>query len=452
MPHRSPADQYLQKVGNVYYARVKVPRTLAKAVGQTHLRKSLKTDSKATANLRKHAVVAAIKAELAKLARSPGASAANLDDAFDFRVHLLALDGEERADLELVAHTHAEYLEEKHGAEHAGRWYRAATREKGDTLAELVGKWLDVSDYKASTNAGHRLALRSVLDFMRNPHAMPGDITRAEAIRYVDTDLTQKGLAYNTIRDRLVSLGGLWSWLETRNIVAPGSNPWTGHKVSKARNVGTRLPKRKGGFTNDELRALLHGPSDPLRNAKVRRWPTFAYLPDLVTLGMFTGARLESLCALQAGAVTLTDEGAALLTIANDSDKNESGNRLIGVVDAGAVGVLKRRCKDRKPGEHLFAELSPGGEDDKMSASAIKAFTRYRRECGVTDGADFHSFRRRVVDVLEQAGASQVAIARYVGHKVGTMAGDVYASGSSNKANTLATARLVRYELDSVLT
>lgn len=440
MTTRSRADQYLQKVGNIWYARVKVPRTLFATVGQTHLRKSLHTDAKAVANVRKHAVVAAIKSDLAKLKPE---TASFLDDAHAFRVALHAAAGEQQAELHVVAETHAENLAEQHGPELAAQWLRAATRG-GDTLEVLHSRWLGMSDYKASTNAGHKLSLRGVLDWLGDPGAMPADVRRDVAIRYIDDGLTQKGLAANTIRDRLVSLGGFWSWMMSRNYVQV--NPWTGHKVSK-QHTGTRPPKRKGGFTDDELRALLRGPVDPKRNAKVRSWATFAYLPDLVTLGMFTGARLESLCALQAGAVTFTDEGAALLTIANDSDKNESGNRLIGVVDAGAVAVLKRRCKDRKPGEHLFPELSPGGEDDKLSASAIKAFTRYRRECGVADGADFHSFRRRVVDVLEQAGASQVAIARYVGHKVGTMAGDVYASGSSSKANTLATAKLVQYSL-----
>lgn len=68
--HGNP-DQYLQRVGGTYYARVRVPRTLEKYVGQTHLRKSLGTGDKPTANRLKHAVVGSLKAELAQLRRDP---------------------------------------------------------------------------------------------------------------------------------------------------------------------------------------------------------------------------------------------------------------------------------------------------------------------------------------------------------------------------------------------
>lgn len=54
---RSNQDQYLHKVGGTYYARVRVPRTLEKYTGQTHIRRTLETGDRAEANRRKHAVV-----------------------------------------------------------------------------------------------------------------------------------------------------------------------------------------------------------------------------------------------------------------------------------------------------------------------------------------------------------------------------------------------------------
>lgn len=46
--------------------------------------------------------------------------------------------------------------------------------------------------------------------------------------------------------------------------------------------------------------------------------------------------------------------------------------------------------------------------------------------------------------MLEHAGVGQVEIARYVGHKVGTMAGDTYSTGSAKKI-ALATAKSIRH-------
>lgn len=211
---RGNPDQYLQRVGGTYYARVRVPRTLEKYTGQTHIRRSLGTGDRADANRRKHAVVGTIKAELERL----------------------------------------------YGADKAKRWFKAATTTT-DTLPELMDEWLRVSDYKASTNAGHRKALAEVLGFIGNDHAVPSDITRKVAISFIDNDLTQRdpGLAHSTIRDRLVSLGGFWKWMSSRAAVASGVNPWSDHKISKQSNKGRSPPKRKGGYTDAEIIKLLVG-------------------------------------------------------------------------------------------------------------------------------------------------------------------------------------------------
>lgn len=82
--------------------------------------------------------------------------------------------------------------------------------------------------------------------------------------------------------------------------------------------------------------------------------------------------------------------------------------------------------------------------DEKFSASAVKAYGRCRRPYRVPDGTDFHSFRRHVITVLEAAGVGQVPIARFVGHKVGTLAADTYCSGGSKKL-ALEVASKVRY-------
>lgn len=254
------------------------------------------------------------------------------------------------------------------------------------------------------------------------------------ALAYIDGDLTQRGLAHNTIRDRLVSLGGFWSWMASRGVV--GANPWTGHRISKKQNAGTRPPKRPGGFTPEELTLLLKG------NERTRSWPTWAYLPDLMVLGMFTGSRIEKLCDLTPAKVEKKGE-AYLLRI--EGDKTDAGTRLVGVTHPAAVAVLKRRLKGRPADANLFPELSPGGLDDKMSASASKAFGRYRRACGVPDGTDFHSFRRNVVDILVRDGRGLVEIARFVGHKVGSLATDTYAGQSLSPAEAVAVAGRIRY-------
>lgn len=436
-------DTYLHQPkgpGTTYYARVTVPRTLVKLIGQTHIRRTLKTASKGEANLRKHAVVGQIKAELDALRKTGDAREAkpgySFAEAKAFRLELEKLraeDVEQAADVELVAVTQAESIERLYGTAVAQRWFRTATSD-AETLSELMDRWLGGRDFKESTKMGHRKALNEVLDFVKNKDAYPSDITHEQVLRYIDDDLMQRGLAAHTIRDRLVSLGGFWEWMGTRKAVPRGSNPWKGHHVSKKQHLGSRPPKRQGGFLDDELVRLLDG------NERVSSWDTYAYLPDLIVLGMFTGARLETLAAMTGDRVEKHPEGYVLRI---ENDKTAAGTRPVGITHPAPLSVIKRRQAAAGKGL-LFGELRQGGADDKWSAAASKAFGRYRRACEVPDGTDFHSFRRCVTRVLEQAGLMQSEIARFVGHKVGTLAADTYA-GPRQAAWALEVSKKVRY-------
>lgn len=435
---RGNPDQYLQKIGNTYYARVKVPRTLQHIVRQTHLRRSLQTGSRVEANLRKHKVVSDIKATLAAYRTNPPTEGIpySFDEARAFREHIehIRLQGkdDEADNLQLVASDHADRIEELHGPERAGRWYRIATAT-GENLKDLHERWLSVNDYKESTNSGHRKALSEVLAYMRNEEARPEDVTQRVAVAYIDQDLMQRELSHSTIRDRLVSLGGFWKWLASRGAVHGGVNPWAGHKVSKKQNPGTRPPKR--GYTEAELVRLLEG------NDLVKRWPTYKHLRDVIVLGLFTGARIEELCSLTVVQVEAGNGGYVFKI--NDA-KTKAGLRYVAVTHPAPMAVLERRLKDRTGASQLFPELTPGGLDDKLSSSVVKAYGRYRRTCQVPDGTDFHSFRRCVITVLEHGGVGQVSIARFVGHKVGTLAADTYSDGGT-KAHALEVAAKVRY-------
>lgn len=439
---RGNPDQYLQKVGGTYYARVRVPRTLEKYVGQTHIRRTLETGDRSDANRRKHAVVGKIKAELERLRLTPTEAMGrgiSFAEAKEWREELKAAedlddDGEQHDVIHDAVINKAEELEKLYGTDKAKRWFKAATTTK-DTLSDLMDDWLSKSDYRASTNAGHRKALAEVLAAIGNDYATPADVTRRVAMSFVDNNLTKRDppLSHSTIRDRLISLGGFWKWMMSRDVVPAGVNPWTDHKVSKQSNKGRSPPKR--AYTEAELLRLLTG------NEQVKRWPTYGYLPDLLLLGMFTGAREDELCSLTAEAVEM-GRSHAILNITDS--KTKAGIRFVAITHPAPLAVLKRRLKGLKGKAQVFPELTRGGLDKKLSASAVKAYGRYRRACEVPDGTDFHSYRRNVITVLETAGVGQVPIARFVGHTVGTLAGDTYSEGGARE-NAIKTAKKVRF-------
>ena len=214
-PRKGNPDQYLQQNGGTYYARVRVPRTLEKAVGQTHLRQSLGTGNKAEANRLKHEVVAILKARIQGHRDNPAkpeGARLTLEFARKFRQHLQELrasdrqeDEEHASTLEDVASDMADKVEALHGTERAAKFYRAATSTE-DSLMDLMGKWLDSSDDKESTKAGHRKALADLLEFLENPEARPTDITQRGAVRFVEHLETNSGLSAVTMGEKLRSV------------------------------------------------------------------------------------------------------------------------------------------------------------------------------------------------------------------------------------------------------
>ena len=141
---QSSPDQYLKKIGHTWYVSVRVPRTLEKIAGNTHIRRSLQTRDRAEANRRKHALVGQIKAELERMRKVPSSSDAipiTFASARAFRADLIELEESGREDakeaIEHLAIDTAEEIERLHGPEKAKRWYKAATRT-ADQLSELM--------------------------------------------------------------------------------------------------------------------------------------------------------------------------------------------------------------------------------------------------------------------------------------------------------------------------
>ena len=124
-------------------------------------------------------------------------------------------------------------------------------------------------------------------------------------------------------------------WMRQRGLVA--YNPWAGHRISRKNNPGRAPTKR--AFSPDELVKLLRG------NAAVANWPTKAFLPDLMVLGMYTGVRIEEVCSLTGGNVEL-DSGSAMLDIVDS--KTQAGIRKVAVVHPAALGIITWRLTEKK--------------------------------------------------------------------------------------------------------
>lgn len=425
--------QYLQQLGHSWYVRVKVPRAAQAVIGNTHLRKALGTRDLDVANERKWAYVALFKKQIQQALRGPvPAGIANplVEDAKKWREGILEArakgDDDQVEIIEDQAVDVARELEEKVGEQQAVEWFQLATA-KTPTLGELFDKWQEGENYKPSTKKQDRKAL-SDLEAYLGGDKLPAAVTANLATDFVEDWLKKSGQAYNTQRRKINSLVKFWKWLGLRRYVERGFNPWTGFILSKS-----RTPKRtpdKRAYKDEELLRLFAAP------------PQYEGLADVMVLGLYTGARIEELCALRMKDVE-RKLGAYFVTL--KTGKGKTKTRVIAITHDAPSTVLERRwSRAGSPDSQLFPSFKPGGYDGKLSWAVSKAFGRLRDAAGLPRAVDFHSFRRTLMTTLENLGVDQAATARYVGHTLPTLAFTVYSGGSSEKTNR-EVARQIKY-------
>ncbi len=150
-------------------------------------------------------------------------------------------------------------------------------------------------------------------------------------------------------------------------------------------------------------------------------------LADLIRLAAHTGARIEELCGLKVSSVQTID-GIACLSI--EDAKTEAGNRLV-PIHPDLTKLVKRLAQDTCDG-FLITGLAPTKYGDRSNAIG-KRFGHLKTALGHGPEKVFHSIRKTVTTLLENAGVPEGVAADIVGHEKATLTYGLYSSGSSTK-------------------
>lgn len=412
----------------MWYVRTKIPAAVVEHYGgHTHKRQSLRTEKLEEANRLKGKWVELWRREFDQLQGK--AAFSSVADELRFQMRREAALGNEAAVDALRNHAQvkAEEIEARHDLSKAQRFFSLATTAL-PTLREAMEEWLPTAGSRKGTQVHYRLAVERLLEFLGGD-AVPDDVTEGRALDYYDHML----MVYKTratYQGKLRPLGAFWEWMGVRRYVPRTYNPWRGRGLKWPNERA--MPKAKRPFSDDELLTLLQG--------------TATYkgsLAEIVVLGLYTGARLDEVCSLRiADVVPANGETAGFVVrIGQTGGKRAASIRDVVVTHEIPTGILRRRRDAKRTKEassQLFPDLVPGGHDNKLSWHVSKAFGRYRDDCKLPHGVDFHSLRRTFVTRLENTqGMDVVKIARYVGHKIKGMTFGVYSGGSSEQTMRL---------------
>ncbi len=147
----------------------------------------------------------------------------------------------------------------------------------------------------------------------------------------------------------------------------------------------------------------------------------------MIRLGALTGARIESLFQLKPENVGVDTK--TKIEYLHFADKTEAGDREVPLLPAIKSYLLTRK-------QHVGAGgfLLPSTAENKYGDRSVpcqKRFGRLKTELGFDSKYTYHSIRKTVATMLDEAGIAEQISADILGHKIRTMTYGVYRGTNS---------------------
>ena len=426
---------YIERRYRKFYACHDIPTDVQRALGEPgkprrRFVKSLATTDPETALTR----AAMLEAQWrAAIARARGAPEASMEEhaAFYRRALQASASPAERAmimdrltdeamdlsmDIDGVPHSHAEpgeKAEEREGYQAGLRFIQLAT-------GELVKLGEHLEEYLATLRCEPKTRdmKRSIITkFCEAGFTYAADVNRKAVQQWVN----RQALAAATVQRNVSDLRGYWQYLISIEAAPEDSQPF--EKLAMPKDGNGREDERKHFTAADVLKLLAE--------AKARE---DVELADLIELGMWTGARREELCALKVERVNLK---AGYIEIADA--KTPAGWRQV-PIHSKLAPTLRRLLKASTDG-YVLSGLSANKYDNRGNAIG-KRFGHMKQSLGFGEQHVFHSVRKTVATLLEDAGVPENVSADILGHEKPTMTYGLYSGGTSLKTKRAAIEKL----------
>jgi integrase len=414
----------------LWYAVVTIPKDLRPALGAAKFIQSLKTHNKAEAQLKAYPLITRWKAEIKK---ARGNTSAVPDEALMWKRDIdNAVPGDEHSHGTKDAIVDAliervEAIAVKQGEAKAAEFYGMAMGQR-TPLRPFYEEWKEQLT----------LAPKTIDQMSRDVEKMVTHFKALEALTpravklWVD-GLAKEGATHSSLKRILGSGKSLWVYLrKSSQIELDRIDPFVGVMSL----VSSKVAKNKQGrvaFRPEDLARIYQASIDNDDQP----------LADIIALGAYTGARINELACLKV--TDVTDAASFKIT----DSKTKAGIREIPIhpAIAGLVGRLKR---DSNSG-YLIPSDSDNQYDNRGDALS-KRFGRLKATLGFTKGSEvFHSIRKTLITLMENAGVPEGVAADIVGHEKQTMTYGLYSMGSELEIKREALA-LAKYPAPLICT
>lgn len=301
--------------------------------------------------------------------------------------------------------------------EHAAQQFVQKATSAAVATSEKVEQFLATQRLQPKTIDLKRRNIRA----LAKKFPFTGDVTQRSVQGWVEERLAA-GVSPKTLVRDLSDVRGYWRYLKTLQLVPENTAPFA--DLTFTRRAGPGDEKRR--------------PFDPADLPKLHAAALARddrQLADLITLGQWTGARIEELCSLQTQSVA--DDFTWFDIV---GAKTEAGNRRV-PVHPTLKPVIRRLVEGSTDG-FVLSGLTLNKYGDRSNAIG-KRFGRLKRDIGFDSTHVFHSIRKTVATLFENAGVPENVAADILGHEKPTMTYGHYSGGASLATKAEAVAKLV---------
>ncbi len=279
---------YLQKRRRRWYAVLEIPAALRPHFSKPRFVQSLETDSRTVAERRVLPVVVAWRKEIATARNEPVD-----DDAAYWRRSLRNAKTEEQRQsiLEQIDYAawdigaiNVENIGDAPSSDPEARLFHAGATGQLVSFTEHLDEWLATSRATQKTQDMHSSDVKR----FAAKFAIVQDVTRPEVRRWITELMNDGGLKPTTVQRILSALRGYWRYLQSIGVAGDDHEPFSKLDVAR-QNKRTSPRSTRQPFEPADVLKLL--------DAAIKRGDD--QLADLIRLGMWTGCRIEELCALR---------------------------------------------------------------------------------------------------------------------------------------------------------
>lgn len=394
---------------NTWFATLHVPQDVQHVIGKSKLFETLKTTDKRVAETRAAPIVAQWKA---RIAAARGQSDSFLEAALQWK-----RDHESNPNPDAVR-DHIEVEAIKMAAskgDRAGANFYAIATGLQEPLLPHYTDWAALLKLTPKTVDQMKKDVRVMVNHFGTVEKITVPNVRDWIKELMQDSPAKKRLSITSVKRIIGFCRNFWAYLQEIEKADIEKQPFV--VPTFAKKTSGKPASQRGGwvpFTPTEVVSLLN-------HARAKEDHELA---DLIRLGMYSGARIEELCALRA--IDCTEE---VLKI-NDS-KTAAGIRTV-PVHSELVAVIKR-LKDAAPDNtaaYLLPRLTFNKYGDRSNAVG-KRFGRLKQSLGLPANKVFHSIRKTVVTQLENAGVPENLAADIVGHEKPRITYGLYSEGHS---------------------